>query len=712
MASLTDCTPLETCVLYTCKFVGWVWNTLTILPWYFISGNYKVPRVGQIQAKSVSGLPDGPYRCITAVDELSVGCNGVDTLDELFKRSCQRHGTKKCMGTRQLIAEEDEVQPNGRVFKKVIMGDYEWMTYDEAFGYVKKLSSGLQALGVEPKQFVTIFAETKAEWMLAAQACFHRNFPVVTIYATLGDEALLYGFNEVESKYVVTDAALLPKLKNLIPKMKHCTTVIYFGEAKKSIIEEFPKSVSLYSLGQVIELGSKLRHLNVDVESPSTDDVAVIMYTSGSTGVPKGVIITHKNIVTCLKSAAEIIVSDLRPEDKYIGYLPLAHIMELICECACLTYAIPIGYSSALTLSDQSSKIKRGSKGDVSVLKPTLMVAVPMIMERMRSAVLDKIKKQSRMAQLLFKFAYDYKLALVKKGYDTPILNRIIFKKVTSVLGGNIRLMLSGGAPLSAETEDFMNVAFCCPVGQGYGLTETCGGCAITEPWDKSNGRVGHPLSCAEIKLETWEEGGYTVHDKPHPRGEVLISGAHIATGYYNQPEKTAEAFVTDENGKRWFYTGDIGIMHTDGVLKIIDRKKDLVKLCHGEYISLGKVEGAMNQSKYIDNCCVYGDSQESYVIVLIVPHQQNVIELGKTLGEAGTFEELCANKKVIDAVAKDVVKVGTEGKLNKSEIPRKVKLCTELWTPESELVTAAFKLKRKNIQSFYQSDIERLYLN
>lgn len=702
-------TTVESCVLYTCRFFGWVWNTLTILPWYFLSGNYKVLRAGEIQSRSVTGKPEGPYRRVIRNGE-EEGIGDVETLDKLFKESAENNKWKVCFGTRPLISEEDEAQANGRVFKKVILGDYEWMTYNEALTHVSKLSSGIKALGVETGEKVIIFADTKAEWMLAAQACFQRNFPVVTIYATLGDEALVYGFNEVQAKYVFTDAALLPKLSNLQSQMPHITNIIYFGEAKKTLVNEFPSAVQIYSLGQVIELGSKLRHLNVPIESPNPDDLAVIMYTSGSTGVPKGVLISHSNIVNMIKSAIENI--HMKDDDRYIGYLPLAHIMELVCECGCLSRGVPIGYSSALTLSDQSSKIKRGSKGDVSVLKPTFMVAVPMIMERMRTAVMDKIKKKSRTGQLLFNFAYNYKLNLIRKGYDTPLLNKFIFSKVRSVLGGHVRLILSGGAPLSSETEEFMNVSFCCPIGQGYGLTETCGAGTIKNVWDRSVGHVGPPFSCCEIKLESWEEGGYTPNDKPNPRGEILISGSNVSVGYFNQPAKTAEDFVTDASGKLWFHTGDIGEMRADGVLKVVDRKKDLVKLMHGEYISLAKVEGVMCQSKYVDNCCVYGDSHETYVVLLAVPHQGHVTELARELGLSAAFEEACKSKAVIDAVLKDITKVGAQGKLNKSEIPRKLVLCTEQWTPESELVTAAFKLKRKNIQTFYQQDIERLYLN
>ena len=333
---------------------------------------------------------------------------------------------------------------------------------------------------------------------------------MVTLYATLGDEALIHGFNEVKARYMFTDASLLPKLKNLCVQMPHIKTIIYFGDAKKSLLDEFPEHVKLYAFGEMIDIGSKTRRLEVPIEQPPTpEDIAVIMYTSGSTGVPKGVLLNHQCVASTIRASVELVA--MTAEDRYIAYLPLAHIMELTCEFGCLIAGVPVGYSSALTLADNSSKIKKGSKGDVSVLKPTLMAAVPLILERMKNAVLDKIKKSSRTSQLLFHFAYNYKLDLVRKGYDTPLLNKFIFSKVGGVLGGQVRFILTGGAPLSPETEEFTTVSFCSPVGQGYGLTEACGAGAFKHDWDRSVGHVGPPFPCCKIKLESWEEGEYNL---------------------------------------------------------------------------------------------------------------------------------------------------------------------------------------------------------
>ena len=190
-----------------------------------------------------------------------------------------------------------------------------------------------------------------------------------------------------------------------------------------------------------------------------------------------------------------------------------------------------------------------------------------------------------------------------------------------------------------------------------------------------------------------------------------MIGGGNVATGYYKLPDKTKEDFFTDEAGTRWFRTGDIGEMAPDGTLKIVDRKKDLVKLNHGEYVSLGKVESELKTCPLVENICVYGDPSQAFCIALVVPDRNKLTTLAEKFGLGYvSFEELCTNTTITDAMLKELSQHGRKAGLEKFETPGAITLCTELWTPESGLVTAAFKLKRKPIQDYYQKDLKRMY--
>ncbi|XP_017545408.1 long-chain-fatty-acid--CoA ligase 4 [Pygocentrus nattereri] len=701
---------LSTFLLLPVHLLVWLYSVVSFLPWYFLTGaQEKKALAKRMKAKSIKGQAEGPYRSLDHFDSLArVDFPGKDTLDKLFDHAVQRFGKAQCLGTRTVLSEENETQPSGKVFKKLILGDYKWVTYEELDIEVNLFGSGLAAVGQQPKNTIAIFCETRAEWMITAQSCFRRNFPLVTFYATLGEDAVAFGLNECEVTHLVTSVVLLEtKLKSILPQIPKLRHIIYVDN-KSISTAGYPETVQIHSMQYIKELGAKPENLNRQIVRPIPSDLAVIMYTSGSTGRPKGVIIIHSNLISGMTGQCERI-PDLGPKDTYIAYLPLAHVLELTAEISCVTYGCKIGYSSPQTLSDQSTKIKKGSKGDCSELRPTLMAAVPEIMDRINKNVMSKVQEMNCVQRTLFKLAYDYKLEQIKQGYDAPLCN-LLFKKVRALLGGNVRMMLSGGAPLSPATQRFMNICFCCPVGQGYGLTETCGAGTITEVADYSTGRVGAPLICCEVKLRDWVEGGYTKLDKPHPRGEILIGGPNVALGYYRNESSNSGDFFLDENGQRWFCTGDVGEMHPDGCLQIVDRKKDLVKLQAGEYVSLGKVESALKNCALIDNICAYANSDQNYVISFVVPNQKKLTALANQKSIKGTWEEICTHPFMEVEVLREIKEVATSIKLQRFEIPVKVHLSPEPWTPETGLVTDAFKLKRKELKNHYLHDIERMY--
>ncbi|KAM9349239.1 long-chain-fatty-acid--CoA ligase 3b [Symphorus nematophorus] len=703
-----DMNPL---LLQVFRSVVWVYSVITFIPWYFLSGaGSNLERARRIKARSVSGHPAGPYRAINNQDKLVAWLHpGVDTLDKMFEYAAQKFPQRDCLGTREVLSEEDELQPNGKVFKKVILGNYNWLTYEEAYHAAKCFGSGLAALGQRPQCNIAIFCETRAEWIVAAQACFMYNFPLVTLYATLGPTAIAHGLNETEVTHIITSKDLLQsRLKAILcdlPRLRYVIVV----DSKPTSWPDIPRGIMIYNMDSVKEMGSKPDNIAVDRRQPEPSDIAVIMYTSGSTGIPKGVMISHGNIIAGITGMAERI-PNLNETDTYIGYLPLAHVLELSAELVCISHGCRIGYSSPQTLADQSTKIKKGSKGDTSVLKPTLMAAVPEIMDRIYKNVMTKVEEMSKFQKTLFVLAYNYKMEQISKGYSTPLCDSLVFKRVRALLGGNTRVLLSGGAPLSAATQRFMNICLCCPVGQGYGLTETCGAGTISEMSDYSTGRVGAPLVCSEITLKDWEEGGYYSTDKPNPRGEILVGGPNVTMGYYKNESRNRDDFFVDENGQRWFCTGDIGEFHPDGCLKIIDRKKDLVKLQAGEYVSLGKVEAVLKNCSLIDNICAYANSDQSYVISFVVPNHKQLMALAEQMQVRGTWEEICNNPQVEKEVLRIITEAAISAKLERFEIPKKIRLSAEPWTPETGLVTDAFKLKRKELKTHYQEDIERMY--
>ncbi|XP_041010441.1 long chain acyl-CoA synthetase 9, chloroplastic-like isoform X2 [Juglans microcarpa x Juglans regia] len=619
----------------------------------------------------VGGEPGYAIRNCRFTSPVQTAWDGISTIAELFEHSCKQHQDRNFLGTRKLISREIEVTEDGRSFEKLHLGDYEWLTYGRAFEAVCNFASGLAQLGHKKEERAAIFADTREEWFIALQGCFRCNVTVVTIYASLGEEALCHSLNETEVTTVICGHKELKKIIEISGQLDTVRCVICMDDeipSNASYVEN-SKSWTITSFADVERLGSEKP---VDTDLPLSADIAVIMYTSGSTGLPK-------NVIAAVGSA--------------------------------------IGYGSPLTLTDTSSKIKKGTKGDATVLLPTLMTAVPAILDRVRDGVLRKVNTKGGLSKKLFDLAYARRLSAVNGnwfgawGLEKALWNFLVFRKVRAILGGRIRFVLSGGAPLSGDTQRFINICLGAPIGQGYGLTETSAGSTFSEVDDTSVGRVGAPLPCSFIKLIDWPEGGYLTSDSPKPRGEIVVGGPNVTVGYFKNEEKTKELYKVDERGMRWFYTGDIGQFHADGCLEIIDRKKDIVKLQHGEYVSLGKVEATLLVSPYIDNIMLHANPFHSYCVALVVASQHTVEDWAEKQGIPFTdFADLCEKAETKKEVLASIQKEAKRARLEKFEIPVKIKLLSEPWTPESGLVTAAFKIKRDIIRKAFSEELSNLY--
>jgi len=294
--------------------------------------------------------------------------------------------------------------------------------------------------------------------------------------------------------------------------------------------------------------------------------------------------------------------------------------------------------------------------------------------------------------------------------YTHTIYDALVFSKTKLAVGGSVRLMVTGSAPISVQVIDFLKIAICCPVLEAYGQTETAAASFCTRVNDGISGHVGGPVPALEFKVVDVAEMNYTSKDKDAqgdslPRGEICMRGPTVFKGYYKQLDKTAETI--DQDG--WLHTGDIGQIHQNGSLKIIDRKKNIFKLAIGEYIAAEKIEGVYLRNKYVAEVFLHGDSLQHYLVAFIVPHKKEIMDLAQSMNLQGTFEEHCKNKQIVDRVLKEMNELGKAEKLLSFELAKKLVLEPVSFVTQ-DLMTPSFKLKRHEAKKRYAKEIEDLY--
>jgi long-chain acyl-CoA synthetase len=529
---------------------------------------------------------------------------------------------------------------------------------------------------------------------------------------------MVHGLNETASAVLFLDWCQYAILKDPVlskcPNLKH---IVLIGQsfvplASNEKIATFPTAEECASLGfgntvvttlpALVNVG-KESSVNLDEFDPAYDDLAFIMYTSGSTGLPKGVMLRHSNFLAVVASVLAQGTLKLGPADVFCAFLPLAHILELIVETTCIVSGSAIGYAHARTVTPASPYVAKDDPGsaDLGTYRPTVLVCVPAILEVIKNGLNANLSALPGFQGSLVRTAVQKAQGLppqegaVAQFIVSLGVGGMLIGKVKAKMGlDRLRIIGSGGAPLASQTQDYIAHVLA-PVAQGYGATETTG-CTTTQECTASNGRpadsscgtVGAIGPCAEIKLISVPEMGYVVESDP-PRGEILIAGASVShDGYYKMDKKSAEDFPVHKDGKKWFHTGDIGEITKSGTLKIIDRKKDLIKLNGGEYVSLGKVEATLKEVQGIGAVVVFAMSDKSECVCIVSQPERGWASVGGKPEEAALVKEIAATLKTC----------GLAG----FEIPKKVKVTDEVWTPETGLVTASLKLQRNPLREHY----------
>jgi len=657
---------------------------------------------------------------------------GASTVWEMVDVAFKTYGSANAVGKRVLQSRDMVPSADGKKkFEKLTFEPkYTWFSYEQYGQRVARLASSFaNDFGLKKGDRVLIFAETQLDWITVMLACFRQSATIVTAYATLGEEGVTTSLNQTDASICVCDAKLFNVVKDSAkncPSLKFVVPIMTPTDSMQP--EDMEKAlgggIKVRSTDQLVEGCGKV----IDVVPPAPTDVAVIMYTSGTTGNSKGVMITHQNIVAQCESTTKI-MPFINTSSIYLGYLPLAHIMELFIECSMLSLGASIGFGSPQTLTSTGVKLAKGQEGDAPLLKPTILVFAPAVLDKVYNGVKDKVAKQGGATAAMFNSA----LQAGYKKYDAggvgcgAAWDLIMYKAVQSLVGGRVSHIITGSAPLSAEIQKFSQSCFNCPVRQGYGLTETIAASCLGDPQDNTLSQVGPPTPGTYIRLRDWSEGGYTNADLHAEgigmrRGEVLVGGPTVALGYLIDEKnvdveiqkKNEEDFITID-GVRYFCTGDVGQINKRGCLQIVDRKKDLFKGDTGEYVSLSKVESFLKLSPHVEFPMVYGRTGAKSVIALICPKKFAIEAIAKEKGITGAFGELCKNEAVVEAVTKSCLQACKDGKLLGFEIPTAIVLCATptgepAWTPENDMLTTTMKLKRPVIARAFDAEITDAY--
>ncbi|KAH8593283.1 hypothetical protein B0O99DRAFT_596505 [Bisporella sp. PMI_857] len=634
----------------------------------------------------------------------------IHTSHDAFEFAAKRMGNARCLGKRSW-------EPATKTWSK-----FTWISYKEAAERRKNLGAGLVELhkkaGVtEKSQYgIGLWCQNRPEWQLTDLACMSQSLFTVSIYDTLGPDTTEYIINHANLKCVVTSLVHIPTLLKIAPRTPSLKIIVCLdpldageapGNSKLAILNALAKEsgIEIHYLGDVEALGAAS---SLPINPPRPEDTVTINYTSGTTGNPKGVVLTHAHAVAAMSSA--LVTSDTAPNDVLLSYLPLAHIFQRVVEHGALAAGAAVGYFHGDIL---------GLVDDLKLLRPTGFTSVPRLYNRFGTAIRAATLDAPGVKGAVGRHVINGKLAAMKlpPGQATnrhAIYDRIYTPKITSAVGlQRTRGMVSGASPLDPSLHQFLRAAFANDFYQGYGLTETYAVALIQQPGDFSTGNCGGLQAGMEACLESVPDMDYLITDS-NPRGELLLRGQCRFKEYFKNPEETAKAIDADG----WFRTGDIAEVDSLGRFKIIDRRKSLLKLAQGEYISPERIENVyLASTNLLTQAFVHGDSAQAFLVsvlgvdpVTFAPFASSILKRTIEPTDIASIKAATKDNKVRRALVKELDKIGKKSKFNSYERVRAVHLELDPFTIENELLTPTLKLKRPQAAKKFRAEIDRMY--
>ncbi|KAK9481072.1 eukaryotic long-chain fatty acid CoA synthetase (LC-FACS) [Lipomyces japonicus] len=674
---------------------------------------------GEIQGVAIKGTEEpghSPvYRNVAAADRLIQSPHPlIRTQYDAFQYSYKRYSDRNCLGKRYLVDKAADK-----------WSSYVWETYATVAQRRTDLGAGLVHLNktvannTNSDRFaVTLFSQNRPEWVITDLACHAYNLIVVPLYDNLGPDSSEFILNSVESPILVASLNHISSVLSLQGELKYLKVIISMddlqsdddlpAESKGDILKAWAaeKGVTIYTISEVEELGRKFPRLH---SPPKPNDILTINYTSGTTSEPKGVVLTHANFVAALAVGfCHLPRTSNDKVDMVLSYLPLAHIYER----ATLGIASAAGAGIAFFRGNVFKILQ-----DLRTVQPTAFTSVPRMMNRFESGIKEKTVDAVGWRAAIARHGLGVKLHNLEIGGTSNhvVWDRLISRKVKANAGMNrVASIVSGSAPLAAETHQFLRVAFGVPVIQGYGLTETHGGCIVGQQNDYTTGHCGPPAVTTEVRLRDVPDLSYLTTDKPWPRGELLVRGTTVFKEYYKDENKTRQSF--DDQG--WFGTGDVATIDHLGRVYIIDRVKNFFKLAQGEYVAPEQIE-----NKYLAGCPLiqqlfaYGSSLEAFLVgigqiqpLAFAPFASHILDREIDPFDETGLQQACDNVAVREAVLAELEKVAGATKLQGYEKVRNLRLFFDPFTIENDTLTPTLKLKRPRIAVVYKNVIDEMY--